>query len=260
MGEQVQTSYPYWMAFNVGLTGVAGQRKSSETPAASVAVRLLGGQTNLVTSKAKLADFSEKRLGASGPLRMSTDIAVAAMFGKRDGAEPIKFWRGRPLVRKGQKLSAEVYNVGPESRGYLVAIGRPDQTDRPLIELPEGCPQVYVTVDAGLDGTALKTTDSIRVGGFTYDVLITGALTDMAAASIGIRIVDHLGAAWCDANSFVPVWAVAGRASGERPCLSWPVSYFLPRGEYFTAAFQNAVAADTPESNGRVTFEALRLS
>jgi hypothetical protein len=258
--KKIQTSYPYWMSMYVGLTGGAGQRKTGTTPAATTDVRLLGGQTNLSTSKVRVADFGSTRYGESGPLQMQTDVALVTMFGKRDGAHPIKYWGGRYLHRSGQKLRAEVLNVGGESGGYLVFVGRPERGNRQQIDEPEGRPQEYIVVSAGLDGTAEKTTQGISVGGFDHDLLFTGALTDMAAASIGIRIVDHAGAPWCDPNSYVPLWAVAGRASGDVPCLRWPVSYFLPRGEYIQVGFQNALAADTPESNGTVTFEAVRLS
>ena len=91
-------------------------------------------------------------------------------------------------------------------------------------------------------------------------LLVMGAFTDLVQPSTSVRIIDHTGTPWCNANSYVPLWAVAGRGAGQVNVQRWPIFYYLPAREYMQFAFQNAVAADGPESNGTVTLEALRLS
>lgn len=257
--NKVKTSFPYWLSIAVGLDGVAGNRKTGNTLEADADLFLRGGTTNLSTSKAKIGDFSQTSLGSSGPLQMGADTPLLAMFGKRDSARPVLPWGGNFTLLKGGKIRSDVLNVGGESRGHLVFVAEPTQSDRPAVVVPDNKPMGYFSVNAGFTGVASEP-KSTTTNPLSFDVLILGAYTDLVQASTSIRIIDHTGQAWCNPNSYVPLWAVAGRVASQLPVVRWQAAYYLPAREVMQIGFQNAVAADTPESNGSVTFEYVRLS
>lgn len=258
----VQTSHPFWLPVPVGLTGAAGERKTNPTAAALEDLRVVGGRTNLVTSKGQISDYTKgARAGRSGPLQMEADIPLLAMFGKRDSARPLVPYPPQFTLKRDARLRTEVLNVGGESRGYLVFDCVPvagDGGDYDPAYLA-GLNNFYFTLDMGF-GAVAEERKSDQSTSYNFDLLILGAFTDTAAASIGVQIFDHMGRPWQPLDTYVPVWAVAGRGAGQMPINRWVTPYLLPAGHTINCLFQNAVAADGPENNGSITFECLQLN
>jgi hypothetical protein len=254
------TKFPAWIPVSVGLTGVAGERKVNPTPEYPYPVKIVGGSTDAVTSQGTFSLIAQSAPGTTGPARSPGDIPLLALFGKRDGAEPRRNWPPRWELARNQKLRTDVLNVGGESRKHLVFACEPlgvEEQDMPM-EQVSGQNMFVFTVDMDLTGAAEEIV-SPPMSSLTSDLLIIGAFTDTSAASIGVRVTDHLGRTWCPNSEFVPVWAMAGRGAGDLPVMMWHEPYFLPKQEVMKLSFRNAVLADTPESNGSITFVALQL-
>jgi hypothetical protein len=257
---QYMTKFPFWIPLDAGLTGAAGERLPVQSSSPQYDVNIVGGSTDLITSQAIFGDFTRTDFGSSGPLQMASMAPLLAMLGKRDSALPRRDWPARYPLPKNTKLRGEVLNVGGENRGHLVFAAEPLNVVEDAIpqERSNGVNMFYFSLEMNFSAIAEEDTSDESVE-FDRDLLIIGAFTDTAAASIGVRITDPKGRNWCPPNDFVPVWAMAGRGAGSLPVLRWSEPVLLSKGEILRAAFKNAVAADTPESDGTITFECLEL-
>jgi hypothetical protein len=56
-------------------------------------------------------------------------------------------------------------------------------------------------------------------------------------------------------NDSTPIWAIAGRASGNKPVLEWPRPYVLPPNSTIKAEFENPGG----EAGGSIFFVCRKL-
>lgn len=259
--NQYLTKYPYWLPLPIGLTGLAGERKQVLSNEAPRDLLIVGGSTDLMTSKVRFGDYRIASLGDSGGLRMREEVPILSVGGKRDSAVPVRRWPSAYRLQKQNRIRGDVLNVGPESRGHFVLACEPLEVEEYPIrpERSAGQNMFYFTLQSNFTSTALEQT-AARSERYEWDLLIIGAYTDSTAASTGVRITDHLDRQWCPPADFIPLWALCGRAASQLPLLRWHEPYFMPRGSVIYANFRNAVTADAPEASRSITFECLQLA
>lgn len=249
------TGVPFYLPVAVPFTATLNEAATVYTTKAQTAgdLEIIGGIMDLETVQGQ---FTLDKL----PLFSSENIPLAMYFGRPDGPKPV-IWHQPPVpLGSRQRIRADLVNTGAEPAGTLVFICRQLGVEAPMSQAlmdyqGQGAPDVIV-IDSLFAGSALndiKPNTSARID----DDFIWKTLHTTLGGDASVRISGINGRLWMD--EFVPLWALAGRATSQIPNQPMQPQCFIPADYAIGIEFKNAGVGGVAVASGKVFLGGQRI-
>jgi hypothetical protein len=248
------TGVPFFLPVAVPFTGVANEALTvfTQPKQTSGDLEIIGAVMDLESVQGQFT--IDKR-----PIFSSENIPLAMYFGKPDGPKPIIWHQPTTPLASRQRIRADLINTNGEGEGTLVFICRQLGVSAPMSQAlmdyqGQGSPDVVV-IDSGFTGTALNDTKQNSSPRTNEDFIWKTLHTDLQGASV--RIVGIDGRSWMD--DFVPLWAIAGRATSVLPNQTIQPQCFIPAEASIKFEFKNVGVGGVAEASGKVYLGGQRI-
>jgi hypothetical protein len=248
------TGAPFFLRVDIPFTSTAAETATVYTTQAQNAgdLEILGGVMNLESVQGKYSV-------AGAPIWGSSNTPLAMDFGKPDGPKPIIFHQPTLPLGHRQQIKFDLVNTGAEGPGTLVLLCRQKNVPAPqaqaLLDYQGKGRRSRHDIDSGFAGTALNQVVPKTSEVIDDDFIWKSMHTNLSGASVRIFGIDGRG--WMD--DFIPLWALAGRATSQIPNQPVQPPVFIPAGFKVGFEFKNEGDGATAETSGRLWLDGQRI-
>jgi hypothetical protein len=248
------TGAPFFLKMAVPFTSTPAETVTAYTTQAQNAgdLEILGAVMDLESVQGKFSI-------AGDPIWGSSNSPLAMDFGQPDGPKPIVFHQPTMRLGRRQQIRADLLNVGGEDAGTLVFLCK--QLDVPvpqaqaLLDYQGKGRRSKHDIDSGFAGSALNDIKANTTEVIDQNFIWTSMHTNLAGATVRIFGIDGRG--WMD--DFIPIWALAGRATSEIPNQAIQPPVFIPAGHKVGFEFKNEGVGGVAETSGRLWLGGQRI-